>query len=258
MKRETLIEETQGAVRTLVLNRPEARNAFDNRLYRDLTEALTAAADDDGVRAVVLTGAGSAFTAGQDLSEMARAAQSSEHGFPACIERVACFDKPLLAAVNGVGVGLGLTILLHCDVVYIAQGARLRAPFVALGVVPEAASSYLLPRVVGDQRAAEIFFTGDWITSARAVEIGVATRELPPDVLLPALRELAARIAGHPLGALRDTKRLLLATRADAVRAARAREDEVFQRRLGSPENLDAIRDFFAQRKSDASKRDSG
>ena len=249
MKRETVIEQTDGAVRTVVLNRPEARNAFNDRLYDDLRGALEAAAGDETIRVVILTGAGSAFSAGQDLSEMAQAPEAREHGFPACLDRVAGFDKPLLAAVNGVGVGLGLTILLHCDVVYIAQGARLRAPFVALGVVPEAASSYLLPRVAGDQRAAEVFYTGDWIASAQAVEMGIATRELPADALLPALRELAARIAAHPLGALRDTKRLLLANRSDAVRAARAREDEVFQRRLGSPENLEAIRDFFAKRK---------
>jgi enoyl-CoA hydratase/carnithine racemase len=161
---------------------------------------------------------------------------------------VISFDKPLLAAVNGVGVGLGLTILLHCDVVYIAKGARLRVPFVSLGVVPEAASSYLLPRRVGAQAAAEILFTADWIRSERAVEIGLAARELPREQLLPEMHALAERIAQHPLGSLRHTKRLVRAGETDAIRAARAREDEAFRERIGSPENLEAIRSFFAKR----------
>jgi enoyl-CoA hydratase/carnithine racemase len=167
------------------------------------------------------------------------------------MERVITFDKPLLAAVNGVGVGLGLTILLHCDIVYIARGAKLKVPFVSLGVVPEAASSYLLPLRVGPQHAAEIFFAADWVSSSQAVEIGLAVRELPPEALLSATRELAARIAVHPLGALRHTKRLVRASMVDGVRAARAREDEAFAERIGSPENLEAIRAFFEKRPPD-------
>jgi enoyl-CoA hydratase/carnithine racemase len=162
---------------------------------------------------------------------------------------VVSFDKPLLAAVNGVGVGLGLTLLLHCDVVYIARGARLRVPFVSLGVVPEAASSYLLPLRVGHQAAAEILFTADWVSSARAVEIGLAARELAPEQLLPEMNALAARIAQHPIGSLRHTKRLVRECEREAIRAARAREDDAFRERIGSPENLEAIRAFFAKRK---------
>ena len=172
------------------------------------------------------------------------------------MEQVIEFDKPLLAAVNGVGVGLGLTILLHCDLVYVAEGARLRVPFVSLGVVPEAASSYLLPLVVGPQHAAEIFFTADWVSSARAVEIGLAVRELPPDELMPAVHEQAAKIAAHPLGALRHTKRLVRVCRLEAVRAARAREDAAFRERIGTPENVEAIRAFFEKREPDFSSLD--
>lgn len=252
MTRQSLREETQGAVRTLIFDRPEARNAFDAQQYRLLKQALDRAADDDLVKVVILTGAGDAFTAGQDLAEMAQpaaGASGGEHPFGACLDRVISFDKPLLAAVNGVGVGLGLTILLHCDVVYIAKGARLRVPFVSLGVVPEAASSYLLPLRVGHQAAAEILFTADWVSSERAVEIGLAARELPREQLLPELHALAARIAQHPIGSLRHTKRLVRACDADAIRAARAREDAAFRERIGSPENLEAIRSFFAKRR---------
>ncbi len=252
MSRQSLREETQNFVRTLVFDRPEARNAFDAQQYRLLTDALDRAAEDDLVKVVILTGAGEAFTAGQDLSEMAMPAAGAtegEHPFGACLDRVIEFDKPLLAAVNGVGVGLGLTILLHCDVVYIAKGARLRVPFGSLGVVPEAASRYLLPLRVGHQAAAEILYTADWVSSERAVEIGLAARELSGDQLLPELNALAARIAQHPIGSLRHTKRLVRACDADAIRAARAREDDAFRERIGSPENLEAIRSFFAKRR---------
>ncbi len=262
MKRETILEETRGGVRTLTMNRPAARNAFNNQQYRELRDALGDAAGDDGVRVVILTGAGDAFTAGQDLGEMAAAAgpregRAGEHPFASCMERIIGFDKPLLAAVNGVGVGLGLTVLLHCDIVYIAEGARLRVPFVSLGVVPEAASSYLLPLRVGHQQAAEIFFTAGWVSSSQAVEIGLALRELPRAELLPAIHELADRIAVHPLGSLRHTKCLVQAARGDAIRAARAREDEAFVQRVGSPENVEAVRAFFEKRPPDFSNIDS-
>jgi enoyl-CoA hydratase/carnithine racemase len=254
LKRETVLERSEGGVRTLTLNRPEVRNAFNRRQYRELRDALRDAAGDDAVRAVILTGAPGAFTAGQDLGEMSAPPDGrGEYPFGACMDQVIAFDKPLIAAVNGVGVGLGLTILLHCDLVCIAQGARLRVPFVSLGVVPEAASSYLLPLAVGSQHAAEILFTADWVTSARAVEIGLAARELPSDELMPAVRELAARIAANPLGALRHTKRLLRVCRLDAVRAARAREDAAFRERVGTPENVEAIRAFFEKREPDFS-----
>jgi enoyl-CoA hydratase/carnithine racemase len=251
VNQKSLREETRDGVRTLVFDRPEARNAFNAQQYRLLKQALDRAAGDDSIKVVILTGEGEAFTAGQDLAEMAQpaaGASGGEHPFGACLDRVISFDKPLLAAVNGVGVGLGLTILLHCDVVYIAKGARLRVPFVSLGVVPEAASSYLLPLRVGHQAAAEILFTADWIRSERAVEIGLAAREFPREQLLPEMHALAARIAQHPLGSLRHTKRLVRACDADAIRAARAREDQAFRERIGSPENLEAIRSFFAKR----------
>jgi enoyl-CoA hydratase/carnithine racemase len=139
-------------------------------------------------------------------------------------------------------------------VVYVAEEARLRAPFVPLGVVPEAAASYLLPVVIGYQRAAEVLYTGEWIDAARAVTLGLASRVCPRAELLPALFAVAATMAAGPLGSIRHTKRLLLATRADQVRAARAREDAGFVERIGTPENMEAITAFFAKRPPDFSK----
>jgi enoyl-CoA hydratase/carnithine racemase len=204
------------------------------------------------VHVAVVTGVGQAFSAGQDLAEMSAlatgGAAGEAHGFPHLMDALCAFDKPLLAAVNGVGVGIGFTMLLHCDLVYFADGARLRLPFVPLGVVPEAASSYLLPLTVGWQHAAELIYTGAWIDAARAVTLGLGVACYPPDALLPAVLAQAAAIAAGSLPALRESKRLLVATRAADIRAARAREDAAFARRIGSIENADAITTFLAGR----------
>lgn len=252
MARETVTESLDGGVLTLAWNRPARKNAFDERMWREGADALHDALADDRVRAVIVTGTGEAFSAGQDLGEMARPPIGDDGpGFPRFMDAVVGFDKPLLAAVNGVGVGIGLTLLLHCDVVWMAESARLRAPFVPLGVVPEAASSYLLPLQLGHQRAAELLFTAEWIDAARALELGLATRVLPRARLLPELQALAGRIAAQPLGALRYTKRLLLAVREEGIRASRAREDDAFRVRVGSPENVEALRAFLEKRPAD-------
>jgi enoyl-CoA hydratase/carnithine racemase len=247
-----VLVESRDGVCVVRLNRPEKRNAFDTPTYDALATALRDAAADDAVHAAVVTGVGQAFSAGQDLAEMgalaAGGAGGEAHGFPHLMDALCAFDKPLIAAVNGVGVGIGFTMLLHCDLVYVADTARLRLPFVPLGVVPEAASSYLLPVTVGWQAAAELIYTGAWIDAARAVALGIAVASVPGDSLLPTVLECAAAIAAAPLAALRESKRLLVATRADAIRAARAREDAAFARRIGSMENADAIRTFLAGR----------
>ena len=252
MPRETVGLERDGGVAVVTWNRPNQRNAFNQQMWRESRDTLCELRDDGDVRVIVLTGAGDAFSAGQDLGEMTSA--DAEHGFPGFMDVLCTFDKPLVAAVNGVGVGIGLTMLLHCDVVLIAETARLRAPFVPLGVVPEAAASYLLPVTVGWQRAAELLYTGEWIDARRAVELGIASRSHPREALLPAARALAATIAAGPIGAIRHTKRLLLATRETQIRAARAREDRAFEERIGTPENLEAIQAFFEKRPPDFSK----
>ncbi len=249
---EAVLLERDGAVLVVTLNRPERRNAVNRQMWRELREVFIGARDDAGVHAVVVTGSGGSFCAGQDLGEMTG---EDDPGFGALMDTLCEFDKPLLAAVNGVGVGFGLTFLLHCDVVYIAEGARLRPPFVTLGVVPEAASSYLLPAMIGWQHAAEVLLTADWIDAERAVALGIASRLCSPDELLPAVRAVATRIARQPPEAVRHTKRLLMATRADQIRAARAREDDAFAERVGTAENLEAIAAFFEKRAPDFSRR---
>ena len=258
MPRTRVLEALEDGVLLLTLNRPERKNAFDETMWREARDALADALADDAVRAVIVTGAGEAFSAGQDLGQMAARPDDEPPGFPGFMDRLTAFDKPLLAAANGVGVGIGLTMLLHCDVVWMAEQARLRAPFVPLGVVPEAASSYLLPLQLGHQRAAEMLFVAEWIDARRAVELGIATRVVPRAQLLPEMRALAMRIAAQPLGALRWTKRTLLAVRADGIRAARRREDAAFAVRIGSPENQEALRAFFEKRPPDFRKVPAG
>ncbi|MFQ5666124.1 MAG: enoyl-CoA hydratase/isomerase family protein [Candidatus Binatia bacterium] len=244
MSCETVRKETQDGVVVLTLNRPARRNAFNDQQYDDLRDALGAAQDDERVRVALITGAPGAFSAGQDIGEM-----GSGRAFTPFVDQLSSFDKPLVAAVNGVGVGIGLTMLPHCDVVYVGESARLRAPFVSLGLVCEAGSSVLLPMLIGPQRAAEVLLTARWISAVEAVEIGLAARVVPDAQLLPTALATAKEIAAQPPAAVRHTKQLLLAARADALRAARAREDVAQASRLGSPENLAAIRAFQEKRR---------
>ncbi len=256
MKRETVIEQLSRGVLTITLNRPESRNAFNRQLWSDFGASMSAALENDEVRAVVVTGAGKAFSAGQDLADMAGMDPSSagaEPGFTPVMDMLEVFDKPLVAAVNGVGVGFGLTFLLHCDYAYISRSARLRAPFVTLGVVPEAASSYLLPIVVGYRHALDLLFESDFFDAERAVQIGLATELCEPGQELARAQDHAARLAAKPLGSLRATKRLLMATRAEGIQRARAREDKAFGGRVGSPENMEAVAAFLEKREADFS-----
>ncbi len=245
-----VIEEIDdGAVRVIRFNRPEARNAFNFAMYDTVTRALLDAAGTDACHVVVLTGTGSSFCAGQDLKEMARlvtgeASPDAALGFPGFLDALQAFEKPLLAAVNGVGVGLGFTMLPHCDLVFMAGDARLRVPFAELGVPPEAASSYTFPKTMGWQRAARLLFTGDWLTAPDAVDAGVALASFPAASLLDETLTVARAIAAMPTAAVMASKRLLLATRNAEVSAARRREDAGFAELLGTAANLAALDRF--------------
>ncbi len=244
---DTLLREDQAGVALLTLNRPEKKNAFNSAQWHGLTDALDEIRVDDAVKCAVLTGAGSDFSAGQDLGEMSEGSPEAGKAFPRFMESLVAFDKPLLAAVRGVGVGGGATIPLHCDVVYLGESARLRYPFSALGLVPEAASSLLLPLLIGPQRAAEVFFTSEWIHAPRALELGLAARVLPDDEVLDALLERAREMATHGVGSLRAIKRLLLEPRRQAVHDTLKREMAAMTERVGTPENLEALKNFFSK-----------
>jgi len=251
MSDPVLLQGDEAGVRLLTLNRPQALNAFNDALYQALAAALEAARADDAIAAVVLTGAGRAFSAGQDLAELADArshAQRQTDGFGPFIAALEAFDKPLIGAVNGIGVGIGLTLLPYCDIVLMAESARLRAPFVSLGVTAEAGSTWLLPARIGWAATAGLFFTADWMDAAEALACGLAWRVVPADGLLPAAQTLAAAMAQQPVVSLVATKQLMLASRNEAARAARGREDAVFAALVGGPANRAAI-EAFTKRK---------
>jgi enoyl-CoA hydratase/carnithine racemase len=239
----------------VTLNRPRRKNAFNDPQWDGLAEALREAREDPAVAVMVVTGAGGDFSAGQDLSAFgtpgAPRPDGKPNGYYGCMDALLAFDKPLLAAARGVGVGIGATFLFHCDVVYVGESVRLRLPFVSLGLVPEAASSYLLQQVIGSQRAAELFYTAEWIDAARAVAAGIAARAFPDDALLDATLARAREMARWPVSALQATKRTLLAAHGDAVRRALETEDAGMREQAGSPENREAIAAFLAKREPD-------
>lgn len=241
-----VVVESNGAIRTITLARPEKLNAFDAGLYRAVAGGLRAASTDDAVSAVVLTGAGRAFSAGQDLDEMALLATgaSTDAGFPDLLDALQSFDKPLLAAVNGLAIGIGFTLLAHCDIVVVSSEARLRVPFAPLGVPPEAASSYLFPLRMGWQRAAQVLFTGDWVSSEQAVSWGLALESAAPELVMARTMELAEGIATSPLAALRAIKTAMVAGHRDAISRARAHEEAAFAELIASAATLGALDRF--------------
>ena len=195
----------------VTLNRPHKRNAFDDAQWDGLAGALDRARSDDSVAVVVMTGAGEDFSSGQDLSAFGTAtgprADGNPTGFQGCVDAVFAFDKPLLAAVKGVAVGGGATLAIASDIVYVGESLRLRLPFVSLGLVPEIASSYTLQAAIGRQRAAELFYTAEWVGAERALEVGLAARAFPDEALLAATLEKAKEIAQWPVASLRATNK---------------------------------------------------
>jgi enoyl-CoA hydratase/carnithine racemase len=244
------LEITDGdGVRLLTWNRPDALNALNDELWDATRDALVAAQADPELRCVVITGTGRAFTAGQDLGEMAAPREHDDdalHGYRGLIPVLEAFDKPLLAAVNGLGLGIGATLLPYCDIVWIAEGARLKAPFVTLGVTTEAAGSLLLPQRMGWQAAAHFLFTADWMSAEDAVACGLAWKLSAPASLLDDAMAVARQIGAMPVDSLQTTKRLMVAARLDSVRAARAREDAEFVRMVGSEANQQALAQFLS------------
>lgn len=248
--------ESQGRARLLTLNRPAALNAFNDAMYRAFAQALEAAAASPEVAVVVVTGEGRAFSAGQDLGELGDARsheQRQADGFGPFIAALEAFPKPLIAAVNGLGVGIGMTMLPHCDLVLVSEAARLRVPFASLGVTAEAGSSLLLAQRMGWQAAAHALFSGRWVDADEAVRHGLAYRKLPADRLLEETMGIAAEIAAMPVASLTATKKLMLDARLEATRAARAREDRAFSALLGGPANREALAAFAERRPTDFS-----
>ena len=240
-------------VRTLTLNRPEALNAFNEALYDDTAEALLAAADDPEVAVVLLTGSGRGFSAGTDLAEMqARITDPSfrpgKHGFTGLIDALSAFPKPLICAVNGVGVGIGTTILGYVDLAFMSSTARLKCPFTSLGVAPEAASSYLLPQLVGRQNAAWLLMSSEWVDADEALRMGLVWRVCDPEELLFEARRYAEILAAQPISSLMAVKHTIMEPIRPEIVAASARESAHFAELMGAQANAAALADFNRER----------
>ncbi len=244
--------ELKDGVLHLVLDRPERKNAINQAMYAALAKGLNEAALSDEVRVCVLRGEGGIFTAGNDLKDFQAGSIDTFDG-PVVdfLWAIAGFTKPLIACVEGAAIGIGATLLLHCDLVYAAEGTTLQYPFVNLGVCPEAASSLLLPAAVGHHRAAELLFFGDGFTAERALELGLVNEVLPAEGLLARVQERADSLADKPLAALVGTKRLLKHPRVDEVHAVIKAEGELFVQRMVSPEAAEAFVAFFEKRAPD-------
>ncbi|HEY7726199.1 MAG TPA: enoyl-CoA hydratase-related protein [Anaeromyxobacteraceae bacterium] len=245
----------EAGVLRLTMNRPEARNALDEASYRALSAALAEADGDAAVGAVVLTGAGGHFTAGNDLRDFQAAAQRRPPGGAAeepagvrWLKALVAFEKPLLAAVEGVAVGIGTTTLLHCDLAFAGAGARFRMPFVPLGLCPEGGSSWLLPRAAGPKRAADLLLTGREFGAAEAEAAGLLTGVVPDGGALARATEAAGQLAALPPAAVRAGKALLRRAERGPVLEAIGAEMVEFRRLLGSPEAQAAFAAFFARR----------
>lgn len=235
-----------GGVCELRLNRPEKRNAITFAMYDTLWDALVRAEADESVRAILLSGAGASFTAGNDLLDFVnRPPSGADHAPARFIRLLPKIHKVLIAAVHGSTVGIGVTMLLHCDLVLAARSARLSMPFVKLGLVPEAGSSLLLPRLIGHQRAAELLLLGAPIDAATALNFGLVNRVVEDDALLEEARTLARAVAEQPAGALRATKQLL---RSETGINARIEEElRAFEERLASAEFKSAAQAFLGK-----------
>jgi len=251
----TIRYEVEQGVATLQIARPEKRNALNQAMYASLADRLDEAAADASVRAVLLTGEEEIFSAGNDLEEFLRNPPTSpDSPVLRFMLTLARFEKPVVAAVSGHAVGIGVTLLLHCDLVYVAAGSRLSMPFVSLGLVPEFASSFLLPLWAGHVRAADKLLLGTPLSAEDAVEFGIANAVLPREQLQDFARETAQRFNQLPPEGVRETKRLMKRAQAKAVEEAIYEEAKVFGARLGGPEVREAVAAFYERRSPDFSR----
>lgn len=242
-------------VATIEIARPEKKNALTVAMYQAMADALRAAGADDTVRAVLITGQPGVFTSGNDIEDFVqRQTLGTESPVFLFMRALLDCDKPVVAAVTGAAIGIGTTMLLHCDFVYVSDEARLAMPFVTLGLVPEFASSLLVAARVGMPRAAEMLLLGEPFGPQQALDAGLVNAVLPAGEVLAHARRVAERFNALPPGAVRDSKRLLRAPQREAILKVIAEEGEVFSRRLRSPEAKEAFQAFLEKRKPDFSK----
>ena len=241
-------ENAEGIAR-IALERPEKKNAFTAEMYRSLGTALAAADADSEVRVVLLHGTRECFSSGNDVADFLKRTPGTESPAAALFRTLPVVKKPIVAAVAGPAVGIGCTLLLHCDLIYAADNARFQLPFVPLGLVPEFGSTLLLPLLAGYQRAAELLLLGQPFDAQRAREAGIVNEVLPAAELFERAERAARALAALPPESVRLTKRLLRQTHAGALEARIAEEARIFAERLASPEAKAAFSAFLDKRR---------
>lgn len=243
----------EGAVLVVKFARPAKKNALTVAMYRRVTQAFNEAAQDSAIKAVVLGTQSDIFTAGNDLKDfMEHGATSEGSDVLGFLKALTTFEKPLVAAVDGKAIGVGFTLLLHCDLVFASPRASLVAPFVDLGLVPEAASSWLLPRRIGHARAAQMLMLGEAVDAQRALSWGLFNEIVPAEEVFARGLQAAQKLSQKPPEALRLTKMLMKEADTASVKERVSREAAIFTERLASPETAEAIMAFFEKRKPDS------
>jgi enoyl-CoA hydratase/carnithine racemase len=235
-------------VMTVTLDRPAKKNAITDAMYGAIAAALTEAAASDAIHAVLIAGEGEDFCAGNDIGMFvnANAGDIAQSNVGAFLDTLSTFPKPLVAAVTGRAIGIGVTMLLHCDLVFVAADAQLATPFVDLGLVPEAASALLIPARIGHVRAFALFALGERLSGTRAAELGIANQAMPAGDVLAAARAAAVAVAAKPPSAVAATKQLM--RDAAAIAAALAADRAAFLRQLARPEAAAAFAAFAARK----------
>ena len=251
---DILISKDNGIL-SIEFNRPDKKNAITAAMYQSMADALKDAEGDSAIRAILISGKPQIFTAGNDLEDFMRnppaGGDSPVFQF---LWQISHAGKPIVAAVAGAAVGIGTTLLVHCDLVYAAENAVFSLPFAQLGLCPEAASSLLLPQIAGYQRAAEKLLLGEAFTAEEARQMGLVNKVLPADQLLPFAQAQAAKLVALPAASIRVTKNLMKSGQSAAVEAQMAAEGKHFGAMLKAPEAREAFTAFFEKRKPDFSR----
>jgi enoyl-CoA hydratase/carnithine racemase len=247
---------TADGIQTVTFNRPAKKNAITAAMYQQLADALRVAQDDASVRVILLTGQPDIFTAGNDVEDFLKTPQGGQTAGDESpvfrfLRAISVAEKPIVAAVRGAAVGVGTTMLLHCDLVYAGRGARFSLPFAQLGLCPEAASSLLLPQMVGYHRAAEKLLLGEAFGADEALAIGFVNQVLDDDAVLAHAEQQAAKLAALPASAVRTTKWLMKSDQGGAIAERMQKEGQAFRELLESPEAKEAFSAFLEKRRPD-------
>lgn len=247
-----ILTRIENGILTIEFNRPEKKNAITAAMYQTMSDALNAAENNPQVRAILFVGKSDVYTAGNDLEDfMKNPPSNKDHPVFKFMHSISHATKPVVAAVSGAAVGIGTTMLLHCDLVYASDNAKFSMPFVQLGLCPELASSLLLPQVAGYQRAAEKLMLGEAFPAEEAYDIGLINKVLPVDQLVDYARAQTAKLVALPAASLRITKQLMRADHIPAIDAKMEKEIQHFAAMLVAPEAKEAFAAFFQKRRPD-------